>query len=580
MSGLLVGVIDLDEDDYEDEAGSHPESNEGVELKAIPDAKRQRATDLKGKKYTRPTPLTDHLLYYYLNLRVTERKSLSKEALAGNSRTIYLGGLPAGLEHFQVHRQIFDQIKGAPVEALRILPAKQCAFIDFFDEESALKFVEKFEKSGRKFLVREKEVKVAWAQSTKFSASVQTAIINGATRNIYLSGIEIDNPDDEKNIEAKMAELNSLFGQFGDVDMVKVVPEKKIAFVHMSSVASAMQAVDVLSAKPEWKGKKINFGSDRCGERPPPGVHPTMLAAKRKLVPEQEIFDELDEPVERIPYRTIYIGGLTQDIAIEDLCEVIRGGLIQSIRMASQEKHCAFVTFVDEPSAVTFHDFFTHYQPGGFMVKGKPLKLGWSKPSHTPAAVTQALRKGATRNIYIGNIDVASLGPDPRSALLEQCSKHFGPVETVNLVPSKNIVFVAFCNLLDAVKALAGLRELPEYSNCKLAYGKDRCAQPLKVNFPPPTSPYGYYPANPVPYPHLTHSYSYHPPYYQSYPPPPPPPFYPANNPIYPTTVPYNYPPYPPLPPPTPYTNVIPPFDVEEDSIENLMPNSLSLHDN
>jgi len=59
MAGLLVGVIDLDDDDYDDEAGSHPESNEGITFKEIPDAKRQRATELKGKKYTRLTLLSD-----------------------------------------------------------------------------------------------------------------------------------------------------------------------------------------------------------------------------------------------------------------------------------------------------------------------------------------------------------------------------------------------------------------------------------------------------------------------------------------------------------------------------------------
>jgi len=442
--------------------------------------------------------------------------------------------------------------------------------------------------------VKGKEVKVAWANSTKTSEHVELAIRNGATRNVYLSNIQIDEQeqDQEGAAEEKRAELYAAFKQFGSIDMVKVVPERRIAFVHMASVSAAMAAVDQLSARPEWKGHRISFGSDRCGERPPPGVHPS-LQAKRRL-DEQPAIEDYYEPVreraerqstnsQRLPYRTIYIGGMEPDITLEDLCDVVRGGLVQSVRLAPVEKHCAFVTFVDEPSAIAFHDAFSQQ---GLVVKARTLKLGWSKPSLVPFSVLQALQKGATRTIYLGNILLDSLvlhpegektkknstpiDNDARAYLLSDCSVRFGPVESVNVIPAKNIAFVSFCNLLDAVKALAGMRELPEYAQCKLAYGRDRCAAPVK---PPYTTypnhpnhqgqmtammqyPQWEYPGFAPSYPPPVNSYSYpgsppslHPTYY------PPPSSYPPNQPyplmvpvpymvpVYPSSYPHGYPP-------------------------------------
>lgn len=478
-------------------------------------------------------------------MRKHDRKVLCVAPQAGKSRTIYLGGLPEGCENWDVHHQIFDQIRGAPVEALRLISAKQCAFIDFFDEAGALAFAERWDKGPKKFVVKDKEVKVAWASSTNLSTNVLTAIRNGATRNVYLNNIEIDGSDE--SVIEKRGELERVFKQFGSVDMVRVVPDRKIAFVHMASVSAAMDAVNVLSARSEWKGHRINFGSDRCGDRPPPGVHPTLQAA---AVNKRRYEDDYSEEVQyarrpgseedRLPYRTIYIGGLTKNITLEDLCDVIRGGLIQSIRLAPEEKHCAFVTFVDEPSAITFYDYFSLH---GFVVKGVTLKLGWSKPSAVPVSITQALQKGATRNIYIGNIVLEALGSDPASYLSTDCSNRFGPVEAVNVISAKNLAFVTFCNLLDAVKALSGLRESPEFAQCKVAFGQDRCAQlPKPSLFAPPPPP------QPISYCHVGSSTSYvHPSYFSPYPPPPPS-YYPScPDPSY-----HSYPSYPHHPPPGP----------------------------
>lgn len=500
-------------------------------------------------------PFFDCVITFSLRTSVHhEKKSLLGQPQAGQSRTIYLGGLPTGCEHWDVHRQILDQVRGAPVEALRLVPAKQCAFLDFFDPVGALAFAERWDKGSRRLVVREKEVKVAWAGSSKLGENIQMATRNGATRNVYLSGIDVD----EDGAEAKADELREIFKAFGPVDIVKIVPERHIAFVHMASVSAAMEAVDVLTSRPEWKGHRISFGSDRCGERPPPGVHPSLQAKRRIEEPAPYPYDLEEGPshgIRQMPYRTIYLGGLPPETTLEELCDVIRGGLIQSIRMAPAQKHCAFVTFVDEPSAISFYDFFSQH---GMTIRGTALRLGWSKPSSVPLSVTQALQKGATRTVYIGNIQLEALGPDPKTYLLADCAKRFGPVESINVVPAKNIAFVSFCNLLDAVKALAGLREAPEYAQCKLAYGKDRCAQSLRPLYPLPMP---FPPSNaslPSSYASLPSSFPSSPYFLSSSSSPPPPSSHHYYPPIPAPAVPFPYYPNPMYPAPTHYVPMMP----------------------
>jgi len=61
---------------------------------------------------------------------------------------------------------------------------------------------------------------------------------------------------------------------------------------------------------------------------------------------------------------------------MEDVCNGIRGGVLQSVRYMRNE-HIAFVTFVDPAAAFTF------FLP----------------------SLALAIHSGATRNVYVGNIE-------------------------------------------------------------------------------------------------------------------------------------------------------------------------------
>jgi len=48
----------------------------------------------------------------------------------------------------------------------------------------------------------------------------------------------------------------------------------------------------------------------------------------------------------------------------------------------------------------------------------------------------------------------------------------------VNFLKEKNCAFVNFTNISNAIKAIEGIKNKPEYANLRIAHGKDRCANP------------------------------------------------------------------------------------------------------
>lgn len=45
-------------------------------------------------------------------------------------------------------------------------------------------------------------------------------------------------------------------------------------------------------------------------------------------------------------------------------------------------------------------------------------------------------------------------------------------------IPLRNCSFVNFTNISNAIKAIDGVKNKPEYANLRIAHGKDRCANP------------------------------------------------------------------------------------------------------
>ncbi|KAG0045403.1 hypothetical protein BGZ83_009388 [Gryganskiella cystojenkinii] len=424
--------------------------------------------------------------------------------LTNGIRTLYIGNLPQGT----TIEEVLNLIRTGLVENARMLPDKNCAFVSFMEPASAAAFHQ--EALTRKPNLNGQEVRVGWGKASTPPANVVQAVAQGATRNVFLGSV------DESITEHSLHEDCS---KFGVVDSIKILREKNIAFIHFASIMSAMKAVAGLPNEMAYSGRRVHYGKDRCAKTGGPGAtaggavggaftfggpsypqygssmpvsfNPTFdrFAGRQNgggaapggagsshavgnvntsTVPAEALFADRN--------RTVYLGSIAPDTTCEDMCNVIRGGILSNIRYFPQ-KHMAFVTFVDPSAAETFVEQASRL---GFMVKNRRLKVGWGQNSHQlPVPVIQAIQAGATRNVYLGGLN-AMISEEK----LRQDFQEFGEIELVNLLKEKNCGFVNFTNILSAVKAIDGIRRHPDYLSVKVNYGKDRCGNAPKMNRP------------------------------------------------------------------------------------------------
>ena len=74
--------------------------------------------------------------------------------------------------------------------------------------------------------------------------------------------------------------------------------------------------------------------------------------------------------------RTVYLGNIPSEALAEEILNNVRTGPIESIRILP-EKNCAFISFLDVPSAQIFHTDATLRK---LSIGGQEVKIGWGKP--------------------------------------------------------------------------------------------------------------------------------------------------------------------------------------------------------
>ena len=120
------------------------------------------------------------------------------------------------------------------------------------------------------------------------------------------------------------------------------------------------QVVATLPTEPAWAGKRINYGKDRCAYIPKSqqaAAQAAQAAAAQSLVAQSAASLS---PLQASPFgpygafgtdganalgaaslnRTVYLGNIHPETTTEDLCNAIRGGVLQSLRYM-QDKHIA-----------------------------------------------------------------------------------------------------------------------------------------------------------------------------------------------------------------------------------------------
>ena len=126
-----------------------------------------------------------------------------------------------------------------------------------------------------------------------------------------------------------------------------------------------------MPTEPAWAGKRVNYGKDRCAYIPKSqqvAAQQAQAAAAQSLVAQSAAVAALTpqsaaagfspfspyatpfSPVDGLTAggvagmqgmnRTVYLGNIHPETTTEDLCNAIRGGVLQSIRYM-QDKHIA-----------------------------------------------------------------------------------------------------------------------------------------------------------------------------------------------------------------------------------------------
>lgn len=356
---------------------------------------------------------------------------------------------------------------------------QSCAFISFLDPTTAAAFHS--DAMIRKIRLHEQELRIGWGKPSVVPPPVLMAVQqSGATRNVYLGNL------DETVTEQS---LRDDLSRFGPIDQVKIVRDKNIGFVHFLSIAVAIKVVQTLVTEPEWATKRINFGKDRCAYVPKnqhqQQQHNMAAAAMGSMAANYGGFGGYGndaagslsplvmaasgDPNAQPGNRTVYLGNIHPDITTEEICNAIRGGILQEIRYIP-DKHICFVTFVDPACALAFYQTANYH---GIALHNRRLKIGWGKHSGpTQPGIAMVVQAGGSRNVYVGNIEDWDTFTEER--LRADFGEH-GEIELVNSLKEKNCAFINFTKISNAIKAIEAAKQDPTYSGFKIAYGKDRC---------------------------------------------------------------------------------------------------------
>ncbi|OAA65731.1 negative regulator of differentiation 1 protein [Niveomyces insectorum RCEF 264] len=395
--------------------------------------------------------------------------------VGGTSRTVYLGNIPADTPA----DELLSHVRSGQIESVRMLPDKNCAFISFLDASSATHFHS--DAILKKLCIKGQDVKVGWGKPSQVPTSVALAVQqSGASRNVYLGNLPEETTEEE---------LREDLGKFGPIDTIKLVREKNIAFIHFLSISHAIKAVTQLPQEAKWQSpRRVYYGKDRCAYVSKtqqqnaaqylgiaPGYAHMLTGADRDVISNALAQQSVAAAavattaggITNLGNRTIYLGNIHPETTVEEICNVVRGGLLHHVRYIP-DKHICFVTFIDPTAAASFYAL-SNLQ--GLMIHNRRLKIGWGKHSGgLPPAIALAVSGGASRNVYIGNLD--ETWTEER---LRQDFTEFGEIELVNTLREKSCAFVNFTNIANAIKAIEAIRSKEEYKKFKVNFGKDRC---------------------------------------------------------------------------------------------------------
>lgn len=416
-------------------------------------------------------------------------------AAAGNltGRTVYIGNIPDDASA----DELLNLVRFGPIESVKILSDKSCVFISFLDGSTAAAFYA--DAAVKKLALRGQELRIGWGRESNLPTSVAIAVqYNSATRNVFIGGLTDD--DTEQTLRADLV-------RFGDIDQIKIVRDKNIAFVHFLSISVAMKVVNALPREPSYKNKRVSYGKDRCAYVPRAQQAAVRQAVAQAAAAVQSHTGQVNSGFgfsspnfstgfggagfdassgfsgaafgtsgfmdpSQVGNRSIYLGNIGTETTVEELCNNIRGGVLETIKLLP-EKKCAFVTFVDPNAAL---QFYRHSEQNPITIAGRRLRVGWGKAlAPVSPKLLQEVNSGVSRNVYIGQItDFEIFSVDK----LRTDFTEYGDIELVNFLKEKHAAYVNFTSIEAAQKAITGIKAKSDYAGLRIAHGKDRCGYP------------------------------------------------------------------------------------------------------
>ncbi|EPY51080.1 RNA-binding protein [Schizosaccharomyces cryophilus OY26] len=375
-------------------------------------------------------------------------------------RILILSNLPS---EYKI-TDLLSHIHAGPLERVQQKQEKNKVILSFLFAEDAIKFHECCNR--RRFQFHGRSLKVTFARPSRLSESVYNVCNNmAASRNVFIG-----------NFPATFGEheLVDHFGKFGEIDNVKILSKKNIAFIHYLNIKDAIRVVQTLSCDPTYHAWRIFYGIDRCEHRgastcSSPYGSPKFSSSSVSINSDPELKESTSEISHKpdIENRTVFLGNLDAKVKDSEICDLIYCGPLQDFHYIP-EKHICFVTFVDVADAKAFHAYISNEM---VVLHGRRIKSGWGKASGPlPRVLETSISMGASRNVYFSKVSDSLTKKE-----LELILRQYGEIESIKYLKQPNTGFVSYTNISNGMKAFHGLPLQPAFQKSKIQYARDRC---------------------------------------------------------------------------------------------------------
>lgn len=303
------------------------------------------------------------------------------------------------------------------------------SFFSYFDMFQQWKIL------GSEIEINEKKIKICPVK-TKLPEEIRERLYlshaAGGTRNVMLSGLE-----DFMNGEFIREEAE----KYGEIESLKHIKDRKLAYVEFYSFVSAMEFVSNLREDSLFQNVKIAFGKDKCGTG-----EGDDIAAQNK--------------------RTIYFGNIPNDITPTEILSVVKGGPVYTVKVI-RDKKCAFVGFFNYISASAYIEYSQIFSVS---IRGVHIKLGPGKTQPLPHIAPVLAYKGVTRCI------VFKMDRTINETKLEPELSRYGEIDRIERKEGET-VRVCYLNAQEAHTAYEALKNDPTVGKMLCGYGVDPCAE-------------------------------------------------------------------------------------------------------